>query len=61
MQCAENVAQQLHNKSMKFIVKKEFGAAAFEPGGREFESLRARQLPSVLTGHMVYILFRTHS
>ena len=32
MQCAENVAQQLHSKSMKLMVKRAFGVAAFEPG-----------------------------
>jgi hypothetical protein len=33
----------------------------YEPSGREFESLRARKKKEVLTDHMVYILFRTHS
>ena len=32
----------------------------YEPGGREFESLRARISPLVCTGHILYRLYRWH-
>jgi hypothetical protein len=37
-----------------------FNGASYEPGGREFESLRARQIIQVYSGQIADVLYRTH-
>ena len=42
------------------VDRRHYESPRFEPGGREFESLRARQKIKIHSGHMVNTLFRRH-